>query len=60
MNKDRKLTSVRVTEDLFNRFRQECIQHKFSFQKLADRAMYLYLTDKSFRDKIQDQKNIQI
>jgi hypothetical protein len=60
MNKDKKLTSVRVTQELFNKFRQECIEQKFSFQKLADRAMFLYLTDQTFKDKIQQQKNVEL
>ena len=60
MNKDKKLTSVRVEEELFSRFRQECIAHKFSFQKLADRAMYLYLTNEEFKKQIHTQTDISI
>lgn len=60
MSKDKKLTSVRVTPDLFKKFKLECIERKFSFQKLADRAMYLYLTDEEFKDKIQQQKDIDL
>jgi hypothetical protein len=60
MSKDKKLTSVRVTPDLFKKFKQECIEHKFSFQKLCDRAMYLYLTDEVFKSKIQHQKDVDL
>lgn len=60
MNKDKKLTSVRVEEELFSKFRQECIRHKFSFQKLADRAMYLYLTNEEFKKQIHTQTDISI
>lgn len=60
MNNDKKLTSVRVTPTLFKKFKQECIENKFSFQKLADRAMYLYLTDEEFKKQINLQTNISI
>jgi hypothetical protein len=60
MNKDKRLTSVRVEEELFSKFRQECIRHRFSFQKLADRAMYLYLTDEEFKKQIHTQTDISI
>lgn len=55
-----KLTSVKVDVDLFEKFKKETFLDKFTFQKLADRAMYLYLTDKDFKKKIQDQVDIDI
>ena len=33
------LTSVKVKSELFENFKVECVRRKFSFQKLADRAM---------------------
>jgi hypothetical protein len=48
-NKDMTLTSVKIQSDLFETFKIECVKRKFSFQKLADRAIHLYLTDESFR-----------
>jgi hypothetical protein len=60
MNKDKRLTSVRVEDELFSKFRQECIRHRFSFQKLADRAMYLYLTNEEFKKQIHTQTDISI
>ncbi len=35
------LTSVKVQSDLFENFKIECVKRKFSFQKLADRSIYL-------------------
>ena len=49
------LTSVKVQTDLFNDFKIECVKRKFSFQKLADRTLFLYLTDEDFRKKITNQ-----
>lgn len=57
---NKKLTSVRVEQDLFNEFKVQCVRYKFSFQKLADRAIFLYLTDETFRDKVHSQHDINI
>ena len=54
------LTSVKVQSDLFENFKIECVKRKFSFQKLADRTLFLYLTDEDFRRKITNQTNHEI
>ena len=54
----KKLTSVRVEQELFEEFKIECVRYKFSFQKLADRAIFLYLTDDKFRDRVHNQIDI--
>ena len=54
------LTSVKVKSDLFENFKIECVKRKFSFQKLADRALFLYLTDESFHKQITNQINLEI
>jgi hypothetical protein len=54
------LTSVKVKSELFENFKIECVRRKFSFQKLADRALFLYLTDEDFRKQISNQTNIEI
>ena len=54
------LTSVKVQSDLFENFKIECVKRKFSFQKLADRALFLYLTDDDFRKQITNQVNLEI
>jgi hypothetical protein len=54
------LTSVKVKSDLFENFKIECVKRKFSFQKLSDRAIYLYLTDEEFRKKINNQTNLEL
>ena len=60
MIKQEKLTSVKITKPLFDQFKMACLQDNFSFKKLADRAIFLYLTDKRFRDKIHKQNNIKL
>jgi hypothetical protein len=58
--KEMTLTSVKVKSNLFENFKIECVKRKFSFQKLADRAIFLYLTDEDFRKKINSQTNLEI
>ena len=60
MIKEEKLTSVKITQPLFDKFKMACLEDNFSFKKLADRAIYLYLTDKEFRDKVHKTNNIRI
>ena len=59
-NKKMTLTSVKVKSDLFDNFKIECVKRKFSFQKLADRAIYLYLTDDDFRRQINNHNNLEL
>ncbi len=59
-SKDMTLTSVKVKSDLFDDFKIECVKRKFSFQKLADRSLFLYLTDEDFRKKINSQISLEL
>ena len=58
--KDMTLTSVKVKSDLFENFKIECVKRKFSFKKLADRFLFLYLTDEDFRKKINSQISLEL
>lgn len=58
--KDKTLTSVKIQSDLFQDFKIECVKRKFSFQKLADRAIHLYLTDDEFRKTINSHNNLEL
>jgi len=57
---EKRLTTVRIEDNLFQEFKFQCIKNKFSFQKLASRAIFLYLTDNEFRKGIHDLNNINI
>ncbi len=59
-NKDEKLTSVEITRPLFNNFKMACLEDDFSFKKLANRSIFLYLTNREFREKIHKLTNITI
>jgi|TARA_R100000900_G_scaffold88916_1_gene69265 hypothetical protein len=59
-NKDMTLTSVKIKKDLFESFKIECVRRKFSFQKLADRAIHLYLTDEDFRKQLTNHNDLEL
>ena len=59
-DKKQVLTSVKLDVDLFENFKIECIKRKFSFQKLSERAIHLYLTDEEFRKKIHNHSNLSL
>jgi hypothetical protein len=56
--KNQQLTSVKIDKDLFEEFKVACVKMKFSFQKLSERAMHLYLTDEEFRKQIHNHKDL--
>jgi hypothetical protein len=60
MPNNKTLTSVKIKSDLFHDFKVECVRRKFSFQKLADRAIHLYLTDEDFRKQITNHNNLEL
>ena len=59
-DKNQQLTSVKLDTDLFENFKIECIKRKFSFQKLSERAIHLYLTDEEFRKKIHNHSDLSL
>ena len=58
--KDMTLTSVKIQSEMFEEFKISCVRYKFSLQKLADRAIHLYLTDESFRKQLHNHNDLDI
>lgn len=58
--KDKIRTSVEVPQKLFETIKIEFLYKKFNFQKLVERAMFLYLTNKEFQKQIHDTLDTQI
>lgn len=54
---DQQLTSVKVNTRLYEDFQILTVKTKLTFTKLADRAMFLYVTDPTFRTLINNQIN---
>ena len=59
-NSNLKLTSVKIVDHLFDDFKVSSIRHKFNLQKLANRAVHLYLTDEEFRKKLHNHTDLTI
>jgi|TARA_R110000803_G_scaffold160148_2_gene224152 hypothetical protein len=60
MSVNQKLTSVKLDETMFEEFKVSCVRHKFSFQKLSERAIHLYLTDEDFRKRIHSHNDLSL
>ena len=59
-NKNLKLTSVKIVDHLFKDFKVSSIRHKFNLQKLANRALHLYLIDEEFRKKLHNHTDLTV
>jgi hypothetical protein len=55
--KELQLTSVKVDPQLFSEFKVQCVQTRFTLQKLTDRALHLYITNDEFRNQIHGYSN---
>jgi hypothetical protein len=58
--KNQSLTSVKIDSGLLDEFKVACVRHKFSFQKLSERAIHLYLSDENFRKSIHNHNNLEL
>ena len=57
MNKA-KLTSVKILEDLYKRFKATTVNTKMTLQKLTNRSIDLYLTDKTYKNTVETHDNL--
>jgi hypothetical protein len=56
--KNTKLTSVKILEELYNRFKLVTVNTKMTLQKLTNRSMDMYLNDEDFRDKVETNQHL--
>ena len=59
-NKNQVLTTVKIETDLFEKFKIECIKRKFTFQKLSERAIHLYLTDDQSKKQVHKHNDLSL
>ena len=59
MNKS-KLTSVKILEDLYKRFKATTVNTKMTLQKLTNRSIDLYLTDEKYKQQLETHDNLTI
>ena len=48
-----KLTSVKILQALYHRFKENTVNSNMSLQKLTNRAINMYLEDNDFKEKIE-------
>ena len=58
--KNTKLTSVKIIEELYQRFKLNTVNTKMTLQKLTNRSIDLYLTDEDFKEKIELHDNLMV
>ena len=56
--KNTKLTSVKILENLYNRFKLNTVNTKMTLQKLTNRSVDKYLNDENFKDEIETYDNL--
>jgi len=56
--KNTKLTSVKILENLYERFKLNTVNTKMTLQKLTNRSVDRFLTDEKFREEIETYDNL--
>jgi|TARA_Y100000052_G_C2889699_1_gene50294 hypothetical protein len=56
--KNTKLTSVKIIESLYERFKLNTVNTKMTLQKLTNRSVDRFLTDEKFREEIETYDNL--
>ena len=56
--KNTKLTSVKILESLYERFKLNTVNTKMTLQKLTNRSVDRYLEDEKFREEIETYDNL--
>ena len=60
MSKKTKLTSVKILENLYNRFKLDTVNTKMTLQKLTNRSVDKFLNDKEFKEEIETYDNLTV
>ena len=58
--KNTKLTSVRILESLYERFKLNTVNTKMTLQKLTNRSVDRFLQDEKFREEIETYDNLTV
>jgi len=58
--KNTKLTSVKILESLYERFKLNTVNTKMTLQKLTNRSVDKFLTDEKFREEIETYDNLTV
>ena len=55
-----KLTSVKILENLYKKFKLTTVNTKMTLQKLTNRSINLYLTDKQYKQQLETHDNLTV
>jgi len=55
-----KLTSVKILQDLYGKFKVATVNTKMTLQKLTNRSMHLYMNDDNYKDIIETTDDLTI
>jgi len=58
-NKEEKLTSVKIIDELYRKFKEKAIRDDFSLQKLVNRTLDMFVYDEDFKKKILEYDNLE-
>jgi len=58
--KNTKLTSVKIIESLYEKFKLNTVNTKMTLQKLTNRSVDRFLTDDKFREEIETYDNLTV
>ena len=58
--KNTKLTSVKILESLYERFKLDTVNTKMTLQKLTNRSVDRFLQDEKFREEIETYDNLTV
>ena len=56
--KNTKLTSVKILDNLYERFKLNTVNTKMTLQKLTNRSVDRFLQDEKFREEIETYDNL--
>ena len=49
-----KLTSIKIIENIYKQFKSNTVNTKMNLQKLVNRSVYMYNTNESFKDELNN------
>ena len=58
--KNTKLTSVKILESLYERFKLNTVNTKMTLQKLTNRSVDIFLQDEKYREEIETYDNLTV
>ena len=58
--KNTKLTSVKILEALYNKFKLKTVNTNMTLQKLTNRSVDMFLNDDNFREGVETYDNLNV